>query len=128
MIRGAVALLVGAAFLAGRGLSEQGERPWREQDGRDWAVFAPGEKQAYLAGFLTGAGLAQAEAVAGTQADSGRLGAVLDSLARAGALRFAHGGSVYAARLSDFYWWKDHASVRLYLALRQINQGMRQAE
>jgi hypothetical protein len=91
-------------------------------------AFAPGEKQAYLAGFLAGVGLEQAEVVAGGQADSGRVGMVLDSLDRAGALQFAHGGSVYAARLSDFFWWENHASVRLYLALRHINQGMRQAE
>jgi hypothetical protein len=114
--------------LAGSGLTRQADRSWQQYDGRQWAAFAPAEKQAYLAGFLAGAGLAQAEAVAGVQADSGRVAAVLDSLERAGALRFAHAGSVYAARLSDFFWWENHASVRLYLALRHINQGMRQAE
>jgi hypothetical protein len=61
-------------------------------------------------------------------ADSARVAAVLDSLDRAGALHFAHGGSVYAARLSDFYWWENHRTTQLYLALRHINQGMRQAE
>lgn len=114
--------------MAGGGLARQAERPWREYDGRAWLAFAPGEKQAYLAGFLTGAGLAQAQAVAGGEADSARVGAVLDSLDRAGALQFAHGGNVYAARLSDLYWYENHRSVRLYLALRQLNQGMRQAE
>jgi len=37
-------------------------------------------------------------------------------------------GSVYAARLGDFYWWENHKPERLYLALRDINQRMRQAE
>lgn len=128
MTRGAQVALMGAAFLAGSGLTRQADRSWQQYDGRQWVAFAPGEKQAYLAGFLAGAGVAQAEAVAGAQADSGRVAAVLDSLDRAGALRFAHAGPVYAARLSDFFWWENHASVRLYLALRHINQGMRQAE
>jgi hypothetical protein len=61
-------------------------------------------------------------------ADSGRVAAVLDSLDRAGALHFAHGGSVYAARLGVFHWWENHKPERLYLALRDINQRMRQAE
>ncbi len=26
---------------------------------------------------------------------------------------FAHGGSVYAARLGDFYWWENHKPERL---------------
>ncbi len=125
---GAVAVLAGTAFLAGSTLTRQAPRPWQRYDGSDWVGFAPGEKQAYLAGFLAGAGLTQAETVAGGVEDSERVAAVLDSLDRAGALRFAHGGSVYAARLSDFYWWQDHTSVRLYLALRHVNQGMRQGE
>lgn len=126
MNRGTAALLGVAAFLAGAGLTFQAGRPWKEYDGHEWVGFAPGEKQAYLAGFLAGAGLTQAEAVAGgVNADSGRVAAVLDSLDRAGALHFAHGGSVYAAQMSDFYWWEDHRTIRLYLALRHINQGMR---
>lgn len=133
MNRGTAALLGVAAFLAGAGLTFQAGRPWKEYDGHEWVGFAPGEKQAYLAGFLAGAGLTQAEAVGGGGqeggvADSGRVAAVLDSLDRAGALHFAHGSTVYAARLSDFYWWQDHTSVRLYLALRSVNQRMRQGE
>lgn len=69
----------------------------------------------------------QATAQAGAGGtDTGRVAAVLDSLDRAGALRFAQGGAVYGARLSDFYWWENHRSVRLYLALLQVNQRMRQ--
>ena len=64
------------------------------------------------------------ESAGGT--DTGRVAGLLDSLDRAGALRFAQGGAVYAARLSDFYWWENHRSVRLYLALLQVNQRMRQ--
>jgi hypothetical protein len=122
-------ILAWATFLAGTGVTYQARRTWKLYDGHEWQGFAPGEKQAYLAGFLAGAGLMQAEAVAGGGvADSGRVAAVLDSLDRAGALHFAHGGSVYAARLGDFYWWENHKPERLYLALRDINQRMRQAE
>jgi hypothetical protein len=129
MTRGQAILLASAAFLAGATLTHQRERPWRVYDGQEWQRFTFSEKRAYLAGFQSGAGLTQAEAVAGGEkSDSGRVAAVLDSLDRAGALRFAHGGNVYAARLSDFYWWEDHRTIRLYLALRHINQGMRQTE
>jgi hypothetical protein len=65
-------------------------------DGHEWQGFAPGEKQAYLAGFLAGAGLMQAEAVAG------------------GVGRFLLVGELQAELL--------------YLALRDINQRMREAE
>jgi hypothetical protein len=126
--RGAV-LFVSAAFLAGAVLTHQSERPWRAYNGQEWQGFTSGEKHAYLAGFLAGAGLTQAELVAGGgKADSGRVAAVLDSLDRAGALHFAHDGSVYSAQLNDFYWWEDHRTIRLYLALRHINQGMRHTD
>ena len=129
MKRGAAAFLASAAFLAGATITHQSGRPWRSYDRQEWQGFTSGEKQSYLAGFLAGAGLTQAEAVAGgVNADSGRVAAVLDSLDRAGALHFAHGGSVYAAQLSDFYWWEDHRTIRLYLALRHINQGMRRPD
>ena len=121
--------MAGAAFLAGATITHQSVRSWRSYDGQEWQGFTSGEKQSYLAGFLAGAGLTQAEVVVGSaQADSGRVAAVLDSLDRAGALHFAHGGSVYAAQLSDFYWWEDHRTIRLYLALRHINQGMRRSD
>lgn len=129
MNRGHAILLASAAFLAGATLTHQSERSWQIYDGREWQGFGSGEKRAYLAGFLAGAGLTQAEGVAGGEnTDSGRVAAVLDSLDRAGVLRFAQGGSVYASRLSDFYWWEDHRKTRLYLALRHINQGMRHTE
>ncbi len=128
MNRGA-ALLACAAFLAGSALTNQAERPWQAYDGQEWQRFTSAEKKSYLAGFLAGAGLTQADAVGGGEkADSGRVAAVLDSLDRAGALHFAYGGSVYSARLSDFYWWEDHRTIRLYLALRHINQGMRRTD
>lgn len=121
--------LASAAFLAGASVRPEAERSWEAYDGQEWQGFTSGERRAYLAGFLAGAGLMQAEAAAGGKtADSGRVAAVLDSLDHSGALRYALGGSVYAARLSDFYWWENQRTIRLYLALRSINQGMRRTE
>ena len=123
--RSGFGLVAAAAFVAGGAASRQGDRAWRDLDGREWVGFTPREKQAYVAGFLTGAGLAEAEAATRGAADSTRLHAALDSLARAGALRFAYGAMVYANQLDEFYWWANHVPVRLYLALNQINERMR---
>lgn len=106
-------------------MANQRERAWRDYDGREWVGFAPREKQAFVTGFLAGAGLAEAELAASGEADSGRVHGALDSLTRAGAQRFAHGSMVYATQLDEFYWWENHVPVRLYLALRHINDGMR---
>ena len=123
-----VALLAGVTFAAGGAGARQTERAWRDYDGREWVGIAPREQQAFVSGFLAGAGLAEVEAATGGDADSARLHGVVDSLARSGGLRFAHGSTVYATRLNEFYWWENHVPVRLYLALRQINQGMRSGE
>jgi hypothetical protein len=120
----ATLLLVAGAFVVGRATARQDDTPWREYDGHQWASFAPKEKQAYVAGFLAGTGLAAAEAAAGAAADSARVHGVLDSLERSGGLRFAYGHMVYANQLDEFYWWDNHVPIRLYLALRDINDGM----
>src|SRR6266571_602467 len=69
---GAVAVGL-AAFGAGRATAPRGAQVWREYDGHTWAQFAPREKQAYVAGFLSGAGVSDALALAGASADSGAL-------------------------------------------------------
>lgn len=106
-------------------MSRQDGPTWREYGGRQWVSFAPAEKRAYVAGFLAGAGLLQGELVAGDHADSARVRVAVDSLARTGGLRFALDHMVYATRLDDFYWWENHVPVRLYLALRGLNDRMR---
>lgn len=117
-----------AAFGAGRATAPQGVGVWREYDGRAWAAFAPREKQAYVAGFLGGAGLSDAAAVTGASADSGAIHHALDSLYRAGALRFAYGEMVYATQLDEFYWWENHVPVPIYLELRELNEKMRKGQ
>jgi len=121
-----VAVTAVAAFAAGRATAHQAERGWHAYDGREWAQFAPKERQAYVAGFLAGGALADAERVA--PGDSSALRRGLDSLYRAGGLRFGFGHMVYANQLGEFYWWDNHVPVPLYLALRDVNRRLKRQE
>lgn len=114
----AAALAVGA-LAAGRGTALQAPPSWAALGGREWTRYAPGEKQAYVAGFLAGGAVADAER-AGAQ-DTAALRRVVDSLFRGGGLRFPFGHVVYATQLDEFYWWDNHVPVPLYLALRDVN-------
>src|ERR1041385_4290077 len=123
------AVMVGvAAFGVGRATAPQSGQGWRADDGHTWAKFAPREKQAYVAGFLGGAGGSDAQASAGASADSGALHHALDSLYTAGTLRFAYGEMVYATQLDEFYWWENHVPVPLYIGLRELNEKMRKGQ
>jgi hypothetical protein len=119
----ASAALLTAAFGGGRMSAAQAERRWVAFDGREWTGFAPREKHAYVAGFLAGAALADGERAA--PPDTAGLHRIVDSLYRIGGLRFPYGHVVYATQLDEFYWWDNHVPVRLYLALRGINDRMR---
>ncbi len=122
-----VAAVLGlGAFAAGRATAHQAERGWPVFDGREWTQFAPKEKQAYVAGFLAGGALADAERVA--PGDSAALRRGLDSLARASGLRFPFGHMVYANQLNEFYWWDNHIPVPLYLALRDVNRRLKRED
>jgi len=119
----AIALLAGATVLGG-GLvvgasAVEQPRRWMALDGRDWTHFAPGEKEAYVAGFLAGA----ANAAVST-GDTAVIRATVDSLYRTGALQFPFGHMVYANQLDEFYWWDNHVPTPLYLALSAINQRL----
>ena len=116
---GGAALL--AAVLTGGLTASQGERRWVALDGRDWSQFAPREKRAYVAGFLAGVGLADGEQRGGASPDTAAVRRAVDSLYRAGGLRFPFGHMVYATQLDEFYWWDNHVPTPLYLALRDIN-------
>ena len=120
LVAGGVTLLV-AGLSIGLWASQEPRR-WLALDGRDWAQFAPKEKQAYLAGFLAGVGLADGEAgAAGAAPDTADVHRRVDSLYRVGGLRFPFGHMVYATQLDEFYWWANHVPTPLYLALRDIN-------
>jgi hypothetical protein len=116
----ALALLLGAGPIAAVPAVQEPRR-WVALDGRDWTSFAPREKQAYVAGFLAGA----AGAAANTP-DTAVIRGSVDSLYRAGALRFPFGHMVYANQLDEFYWWDNHISVPLFVALASINQRLGQ--
>jgi len=116
--------LLVAGLVAGATLeASQQPRRWVTLDGTDWTQFAPKEKQAYVAGFLAGA----ANAAAGN-ADTAVVRQMVDSMYRAGALRFPFGHMVYATQLDEFYWWDNHVPIPLYLALSSINQRLRQGQ
>ena len=116
----AVGALLGAGVVMGAGAAQE-RRGWVTLDGRDWSRFAPREKQAWVAGFLAGAA-----GGAMSTTDTAVIRGAVDSLYRAGGLRFPFGTMVYATQLDEFYWWENHIPIPLYLALSSINQRMRQ--
>jgi hypothetical protein len=117
----AVGTLLGAGSVLGPEAVQE-RRRWVTLDGRDWTQFAPQEKQAYVAGFLAGAASA-----ATSTPDTTVIRRTVDSLYRAGALRFPFGAMVYTTRLDEFYWWDNHNPIPLHLALSSINQRLRQS-
>ena len=127
MRRWEMVLAVGVlAFAAGRVTGTQDERRWMQYDGREWKQFLPREKQAYVAGFLAGGALADAQAAGAV--DSTAVRQAVDSLVRAGRLRFPFGHMVYVTQLDEFYWWENHLPVPLYLALRGIDGRLKRHE
>jgi hypothetical protein len=99
----------------------QEPRSWVALDGRDWTQFVPGEKRAYVAGFLAGAAGSATNTL-----DTAVIRKSVDSLYRAGGLRFPFGHMVYATQLNEFYWWDNHVPIPLYLSLSSINQQLLQ--
>lgn len=119
MRRWGVVLAAAVAFGVGRVTGTQEARRWMQYDGREWAQFGPRERQAYVAGFLAGGAVADAQ-LAGA-VDTAAVHRTVDSLVRAGGLRFPFGHMVYVTQLDEFYWWQNHLPVPLYLALRDID-------
>jgi hypothetical protein len=78
----------------------------------------PDARLAYVEGFLAGAALSQA---AGEARDTAGVKAVLDQLKRTGRLRFPFGANVYASRVSDYYWWKNHLPLPTWYAFLEVN-------
>ena len=117
-----IAVVAGAALLGGMvmgaGAAEEPRR-WTALDGRDWAQFAPREKEAYVAGFLAAAN------AAASSSDTIVIRTTVDSLYRTGALQFPFGHKVYANQLDEYYWWQNHIPTPLYLALSDVNQRLR---
>jgi hypothetical protein len=84
----------------------------------------PTAQLAYVEGFLAGAALGQAAHRARDTAD---VRAELEKLRRGGGLRFPFGANVYASRVNDYYWWKDHLPLPTWYAFLEVNTTLGRA-
>jgi hypothetical protein len=78
----------------------------------------PAARVAYVEGFLAGAALSQA--AMGAQ-DTAAIRTTLQRLKREGTLRFPFAANVYASRVSDYYWWKNHLPLPTWYAFLEVN-------
>ena len=119
------------AFAAGRRTEGAAMQPRRAAllNGADWAAYGPKEKDAYLSGFIAGAGAEQARALAALAGDSLDSSAVSSSaitrLTDEKQIRFSYAPSVYAAQVDDFYWWVDHREIPIVDVMITINRQMK---
>jgi hypothetical protein len=110
---------VAGGVLTGSSWSRQEPGPdWLRVDGHEWRRMDPDARLAYVDGFLAGAALGQA---AGGARDASAVTAALDELKRSGRLRFPFGSNVYASRVSDYYWWKNHLPLPTWYAFLEVN-------
>jgi hypothetical protein len=87
-------------------------------NGEHWRRMGPDARLAYVEGFLAGAAVGQ---VASDARDSAEIRSALDELRRSGRLRFPFGTNVYASRVTDFYWWKNHLPLPTWYAFLEVN-------
>lgn len=100
----------------------QSDPHWIAATGVEWQQMSPEARRAYTAGFLTGGALA--EALGTEPADSAAVARILDSLRHEG-FRFPFAASVYAARISDYYWWENHRPLPLWHAFWEVNNDLK---
>jgi hypothetical protein len=112
------AWVVAGALTGGAWSRQEPDRHWLRVNGNDWRQMAPEARQAYVEGFLAGAALGQAAAGA---RDSAGVRTTLEQLNRSGRLRFPYGANVYASRISDYYWWKNHLPLPTWSAFLEVN-------
>jgi hypothetical protein len=111
--------LVLAGSLSGSARSgQEPARHWLGVNGRDWRRMEPDARLAYVEGFLAGAALGQA--VTGAR-DSAAVRTALEQLARSGTFRFPYSANVYASRINDYYWWKNHLPLPTWSAFLEVN-------
>jgi hypothetical protein len=111
--------LVAGAVLTGAGWGGQQPGPdWLKVDGNDWRRMNPDARLAYVDGFLAGAALSQAARGA---RDTAQVALALEGLKRSGRLHFPFGSNVYASRVSDYYWWKNHLPLPTWYAFLEVN-------
>jgi hypothetical protein len=112
------ALLVGAALTGSPWVQQDSGGDWLRRNGEDWQRMEPGARLAYVEGFLAGAALSQAAVGA---RDTAAVRAALEQLSRSRRFRFPFGSNVYASRVSDFYWWKNHLPLPTWYAFLEVN-------
>lgn len=113
------AALLASGLLSGSAWSRQEpSRDWLGVNGADWHRMGSDARLAYVEGFLAGAALGQAAAGA---RDSAGVRMAIETLRRDGRLRFPFGANVYASRISDYYWWKNHVPLPTWHAFLEVN-------
>jgi hypothetical protein len=118
---GRVAFLLVAVGTAVAWSRQDPERHWLGVNGADWRRMEPDARLAYVEGFLAGAALGQAAAGA---RDSAGVRRTLEQLRREGGLRFPFRANVYAARISDYYWWENHIPLPTWNAFMEVNTAL----
>jgi hypothetical protein len=109
---------VAFAVITGTGKQQPLGPDWLTIDGNDWRRMSPEARMAYVNGFLAGAALSQA---AHGARDTAQVARALEDLKRNGNLRFPFGSNVYASRMSDYYWWKNHLPLPTWYAFLEVN-------
>jgi hypothetical protein len=115
------ALLSLGVLVGGARVGQEPDRRWLGVNGSDWRRMQPDARRAYVEGFLAGAALSQAAAGA---RDSAAVRTGLEELGRTGQFRFPFGANVYASRLSDYYWWKNHLPLPTWYAFLEVNTAL----
>lgn len=124
MMRRLLPLVTLALGLAGGAVfARVPDRPWYQLDGSDWVTLPNEERQALMAGFLMGSGLADAEASAPN--DSTALRKALQTIRREGRLRYAFAPHVYMLRMSDHYHFENHRPEPLWWVIHTLNDELR---
>ena len=111
-------LLMAGSLTGSVGRGQEPHRHWLSVNGNDWQKMEPDARQAYIQGFLAGAALAQA---AGDARDSAGVRIALERLVRSNGYRFPFGVNVYASRINDYYWWKNHLPLPTWYAFLEVN-------
>jgi hypothetical protein len=111
-------ILAGSALAVSARPGQERERHWLSITGHDWRRMAPDVRNAYVEGFLAGAALSQAATGA---RDSAGVRTGLEQLGRSGRFRFPFAANVYASRMSDYYWWKNHLPLPTWYAFLEVN-------
>jgi hypothetical protein len=114
----ALVIVVGSVLAVRAWSGQEPERHWLRVTGNDWQRMGPDARLAYVDGFLAGAAVSQAATHA---RDSAAVRAQLEQLSQSGRWRFPYGANVYASRINDYYWWKNHLPLPTWYAFLEVN-------